>query len=66
MKIFPTGRSLTPSIKKTTSKTKLVMEGWPTGKTLGGSPILIPTGEEDSIFLVTIGEGVKQVLMNIG
>jgi len=38
------------------SKARPAMEGWPTGKAIGGWPILILTGEEDFLFLVTIGE----------
>jgi len=52
MRIFQTRKNwITPSIKKTTSKMRLVIEGWLTGDAISVWPILILTGEEDKILL---------------
>jgi len=57
MKILPKRKnSLTPSISKTISKTKVMMKGRPMSEALGEWRILIPTVENDFLFLTWIRE----------
>ena len=63
----PTRKNETiPSIKKIILKMKFMMEVWLTNETIGGCPILTPTGKKGFLFLIIIREEITQVLMNKG